>query len=920
MWKVQFLLGSGISMAGQIIPLGNPFQVNSLTSGDQSTGLVARASETEFLVTWTSYESSGTNLEVFGQRYDLNGSSIGANFQISPSDLDAREFNISLSHFAPGGVVAIWAGRPFPDDDVLRSLTIGNDGSQPWSMVEIDYDGRSWSNGIFRSLSDGSFVRQYNEFPNVFLQRYDAEGNIVGSPTTVSSEWGEVLGGDLSVSRRNDDMFVLWIENKSLPFGQQEASIQGQLFTRDGDLIGPQIQVSNTDSNMDTFDGDLSAVVLDSGNVAASWSENSTIFYGLFGTNGEPITRLAILGEGSTSQVSSSLHPLLDGRSLLSLSDTDGSTLHLFDSNGNQVGDPYQLRADISLRNLYFTSLSELEQNRLVAVFEDFDADGTGVFAQLLAINTAPEGNVLITGTPTQGRTLIADASGVTDADGIDATTITYQWLRDGMAIEGATDQRYQLTQADVGEGISAVFSYTDEIGIDENVISDASAPVENVNDAAEGDVLVMGTSTQGEAMIADVSGVTDADGIDASTITYQWLRDGVAIAGATNHSYQLTQADVGGGISVVFTYTDDFGTEENVISGVSAPVENVNDAAEGDVLITGTVIQGETLLADASGVTDADGIVTTTISYQWLRDGVAIAGATNHSYQLTQTDVGGGISVVLTYTDDFGTEENVVSDVTAPVDPLGMNLTGTPGNDDLSGNLSDDTIYGLDGDDRLIGDLGNDSLFAGDGNDTINGGEGNDTIFGGETTEDIRDIIYAGAGNDRVEAGFGNDLVFGMDGDDVIAGGFGADELQGQNGNDVITGSAFGDLIFGGDGDDFINGGYGFDLKNGGSGADRFYHEGDVGHGSDWVQDYMAAEGDILLFGFDFAEGSNFQVNFAHTENATGERSGDDSIMEAFVIFRPTSQIIWALVDGAGQAEINLRVSGSSEMFDLLG
>ncbi|MDP2581241.1 calcium-binding protein, partial [Shimia thalassica] len=334
----------------------------------------------------------------------------------------------------------------------------------------------------------------------------------------------------------------------------------------------------------------------------------------------------------------------------------------------------------------------------------------------------------------------------------------------------------------------------------------------------------------------------------------------------------------------------------------------------------TGTVIQGETLLADASGVTDADGIDTTTISYQWLRDGVAISGATNHSYQLIQTDVGGGISVVFTYTDDFGTEENVVSDVTAPVDPLGMNLTGTPGDDDLSGNLSDDTIYGLDGDDRLIGDLGNDSLFAGDGNDTINGGEGDDTIFGGETTEDIRDIIYAGAGNDRVEAGFGNDLVFGMDGDDVIAGGFGADELQGQNGNDVITGSAFGDLIFGGDGDDFINGGYGFDLKNGGSGADRFYHEGDVGHGSDWVQDYMAAEGDILLFGFDFAEGSNFQVNFAHTENATGERSGDDSIMEAFVIFRPTGQIIWALVDGAGQSEINLRVSGSSEMFDLLG
>ena len=99
--------------------------------------------------------------------------------------------------------------------------------------------------------------------------------------------------------------------------------------------------------------------------------------------------------------------------------------------------------------------------------------------------------------------------------------------------------------------------------------------------------------------------------------------------------------------------------------------------------------------------------------------------------------------------------------------------------------------------------------------------------------------------------------------------------------------------------------------------GADNFFHVGVLGHGSDWVQDYMAAEGDVLRFGDTSATASDFQVNFNHTANDAGERAGDDAVMEAFVIFKPTGQIMWALVDGNGQDQINLQIG--SDTFDLL-
>jgi Ca2+-binding RTX toxin-like protein len=229
-----------------------------------------------------------------------------------------------------------------------------------------------------------------------------------------------------------------------------------------------------------------------------------------------------------------------------------------------------------------------------------------------------------------------------------------------------------------------------------------------------------------------------------------------------------------------------------------------------------------------------------------------------------------------------------------------------------LEGTNDDEALNGGSGNDLLVGLGGNDTLRGGDGNDTLNGGDGDDFIFGGETDADLRDVVYGGAGNDNIDGGYGNDELRGDAGNDSIAGGFGADTVIGGAGNDTLTGSSYGDEIFGGDGLDFINGGFGHDRVNGGEGADQFYHIGIFDHGSDWIQDYNAADGDVLRWGGAAATVDNFQINTADTANA-----GVDGVSESFVIYRPTGQIMWALVDGDEQSSINIQIGG--ETFDLL-
>jgi Ca2+-binding RTX toxin-like protein len=231
----------------------------------------------------------------------------------------------------------------------------------------------------------------------------------------------------------------------------------------------------------------------------------------------------------------------------------------------------------------------------------------------------------------------------------------------------------------------------------------------------------------------------------------------------------------------------------------------------------------------------------------------------------------------------------------------------------DLTGADTADTLIGNSGDNRILGGLGADTLEGGDGADTLNGGDGDDSIIGGATEADRRDVVFAGAGNDFVDSGFGNDELNGMEGDDALQGWFGSDTVIGGLGNDVVNGGPGSDLIFGGPGSDFVNGGFGHDRINGGTGADRFFHLGIFDHGSDWVQDFTHTEGDVLIFGQAGATADQFHVN-------TASIAGDAAVEEAFVVFRPTGQIIWALVDGMENASINLRIAGSGDVFDLLG
>jgi hypothetical protein len=91
------------------------------------------------------------------------------------------------------------------------------------------------------------------------------------------------------------------------------------------------------------------------------------------------------------------------------------------------------------------------------------------------------------------------------------------------------------------------------------------------------------------------------------------------------------------------------------------------NSEATGSVVITGSAQTGQTLTV-SNTLADADLMTTSTVTYQWYRDGDILQGETTTTHEITTEEVGAVFTVKASYIDDKGTTESVTSDSTDAV------------------------------------------------------------------------------------------------------------------------------------------------------------------------------------------------------------------------------------------------------------
>ncbi|MEI6558833.1 MAG: hypothetical protein WCO00_10545, partial [Rhodospirillaceae bacterium] len=203
-------------------------------------------------------------------------------------------------------------------------------------------------------------------------------------------------------------------------------------------------------------------------------------------------------------------------------------------------------------------------------------------------------------------------------------------------------------------------------------------------NASPTGTVSIAGSPIQGQTLVAGNT-LADADGL--GPIGYRWQASvngssaWTAIDGATDSTLTLTTALIGRYVRVEAYYTDGWGTAETKDSTAVAVKAHVNALPSGSVSITGSPIQGQTLVA-GNTLADADGLGD--VGYRWQASAngssawTTIDGATDSTLTLTTALIGQYLRVEAYYTDGWGTAETRDSTAVAVKARVNALPTGT--------------------------------------------------------------------------------------------------------------------------------------------------------------------------------------------------------------------------------------------------
>jgi hypothetical protein len=223
---------------------------------------------------------------------------------------------------------------------------------------------------------------------------------------------------------------------------------------------------------------------------------------------------------------------------------------------------------------------------------------------------------------------------------------LNYEWKKDGIDISGATSSTYSATTS----GSYTAVVYNNGCPSTSNAI--------NVNVTSP---FTVNVTTVGSNKICPGGSVL-LQGDQVSGYYYQWRLNGDTISGANQYQYAAFQPGL---YSLTVTYNGCIVTSSSVSVTTALPSLQVTPSANQ------AICQGDSVVLQAPNV---DGY-----TYQWLKNGTSIPGATSYSYTVKAI---GSYSVTLTSSPCAGTSNVVVvnvSSLNAPIISIGVTSGSNP-------------------------------------------------------------------------------------------------------------------------------------------------------------------------------------------------------------------------------------------------
>ena len=241
-------------------PVGIEFQINTYTTSSQRGPAVSLDPQGNFVVVWDSLGSNGGDTDrrsVQGQRYNSEGSPLGAQFQVNTySNLNQDYPSIGTDSF--GNFVVVWSSEGSPGDDGLSLSIQGQRYDSDGLAIGDQFQINSYTTGLqdrpdIAVNDDGSFIVAWESSEgsgsdtdgfSIEGQRFDSSETPAGAQFQVNTYTTNTQRYASVASDSDGNFIVVWWSVGSGGNDDSFNSIQGQRYDALGFPVGGEFQVN----------------------------------------------------------------------------------------------------------------------------------------------------------------------------------------------------------------------------------------------------------------------------------------------------------------------------------------------------------------------------------------------------------------------------------------------------------------------------------------------------------------------------------------------------------------------------------------------------------------------------------------------------------------------------------------------------